>query len=105
MRIALLACVLCAAAGPSWAQEDVKLDVKPLTGDYFMAPPIDSEDPKAPADHINFRLTGDAAKSMWDAMKVKTTPDECIGRMAKWVQSMVCYGPAIEAGSLAPDDS
>jgi hypothetical protein len=95
---------LCAAAVPALAQEDVKPDVKPLTGDYYMSPAIDSEDPKAPADHINFTITGDAAKSMWDAMKAKATPDECIGRMAKWVDGLVCYGPAT-SGTLAPTDS
>jgi hypothetical protein len=69
-----------------------------------MAPAMDSDNPKAPADHINFRITGDAAKSMWDALKVKTVPDECIGRMSRWVQGLVCYGPAT-SGALAPDDS
>ncbi len=38
---------------PALAQDDVKLDVKPLTGDYYMGPPIDAEDPNAPKDHIN----------------------------------------------------
>jgi hypothetical protein len=106
MRLLVMA-GLCAAAIPALAQEDVKLDVKPLTGTYYMAPPIDSDDPKAPADHINFSITGDAAKAMWDAMKVETQPDECIGRMAKWVQSLVCYGPPSpqSGGALAPTDS
>jgi hypothetical protein len=105
MRFWAMAAVLCAASVPASAQDDVKLDVKPLTGDYFMAPAIDTDDPKAPADHINFRVTGNAAKSMWDAMKVETTPDECVGRMARWVQSLVCYGPSTPGGALAPDDS
>ena len=107
MRFWVAAAALCAASAPALTQEGVKLDVEPLTGDYFMAPPIDSDDPKAPADHINFTITGDAAKSMWDAMKVETTPDECVGRMARWVQSLVCYGPASpeSGGALAPNDS
>jgi hypothetical protein len=107
MRFWGIAAMLCVASGPALAQEDVKLDVKPLTGDYFMAPAIDSDDPKAPADHINLRITGDAAKSMWDAMKVETRPDECIGRMSRWVESLVCYGPPSpeSGGALAPDDS
>jgi len=107
MRLWAVAGVLFAASVPAVAQEDIKLDVKPLTGDFYMAPPIDSDDPKAPADHINFSITGDAAKAMWDAMKVKEQPDECVGRMAKWVQSLVCYaGPSPESGgALAPDDS
>jgi hypothetical protein len=99
MRFVVMAGLICASI-PALAQDYVK----PLTGDYFMAPPIDSEDPKAPADHINFTITGAAAKSMWDAMKVDTTPDECVGRMAKWVQGLVCYGQAT-SGALAPTDS
>ena len=107
MRFLGVAAMLCVVTVPALAQEDVQLDVKGLTGDYYMAPAIDSEDPKAPADHINFRITGDAAKSMWDAMKVKTTPDECIGRMSRWVKSLVCYGPPSpeSGGALAADDS
>ena len=102
--LAMTGLVLAGAIVPALAQDDVKLDIKPLTGSYYMAPPIDSDDPKAPADHIDLTITGDAAKAMWDAMKVETQPDECIGRMAKWVESMVCYGPAT-SGGLAPDDS
>ena len=105
MRLAVMAgLVFLSAIVPALAQEDVKLDVKPLTGTFYMAAPIDAEDPKAPADNIYFTVTGDAAKSMWDAMKVETTPDECVGRMARWVQSLVCYGPAT-SGALAPGDS
>jgi hypothetical protein len=102
MRLLVIA-GLCAVAVPTLAQDDVK----PLTGTYYMSPPIDSDDPKAPADHINFSITGDAAKAMWDAMKVETQPDECVGRMAKWVQSLVCYGPPSpqSGGALAPGDS
>jgi hypothetical protein len=106
MRFVVMAgAMLVGAVVPALAQEDVNPEVKPLTGDYYMAPPIDSEDPKAPADHVNFRITGNAAKSMWDAMKVETKPDECVGRMSRWVQSLVCYGPATSGGALAPDDS
>jgi len=97
--------ILYAALAPAAAQEDVQLQVKPLTGDFYMAPPIDAEDPKAPADHIVMTITGDAAKAMWNAIKVKTQPDECVGRMAKWVESMVCYGPATPGGALAQGDS
>src|SRR3954465_4968839 len=107
MRFFLTVAAICAASIPALAQEDLKLDVKPLTGEYFMAPPIDSDDPKAPADPIDLTITGAAAKAMWDAMSVAPTPDECVGRMAKWVQSMVCYGPATSdsGGALATGDS
>jgi hypothetical protein len=92
---------LIGARVPAWAQDP---DVKPVTGTYYMAPAMDAEDPKAPVDHMYLTLTGDTAKSMWDAMKVETTPDECIGRMARWVNGLVCYGPAT-SGSLAAGDS
>jgi hypothetical protein len=105
MRVIVIASVLCATVVPALAQEEVQ--DKPLTGTYYMSPAIDAEDPKAPADHINLAITGDAAKAMWDAMKVKTEPDECIGRMAKWVNSLVCYGPPSpeSGGALGPNDS
>ena len=94
MRFVVIAgAMLCAAIVPALAQEEGQIEEKPLTGSYYMAPALDAEDPKAPADHINFSIKGDAAKSMWDAMKVKAMPDECIGRMSKWVESVVCYGP------------
>lgn len=89
---------------PASAQDQPAIDIKPLTGEFYMAPAVDAED-GAPADNFNITLTGDGAKAMWDAMKSKVQPDECVGRMAKWVKSLVCYGPATESGALAPDDS
>jgi hypothetical protein len=52
-------------------------------------------------------LTGDVAKSMWDAIPGASEPDECIGRMVKWSQSLACYGPPSpqSSGGLAPDDA
>jgi hypothetical protein len=103
VRSALILAFACVAIAPALAQDDPS---KPLTGSFYMAPSVDAEDPKAPADHIVLSITGDAAKSMWDAMKVKTEPDECIGRMARQVQGMVCYGPGTTmAGPLGADDS
>jgi len=95
----------CSIAAPAWAQDNGKdqapaqdqVQTKPLTGSYYMAPPMDTDDPNAPNDHIFITITGDAAKEMWDAMKVDTTPDECVGRMARWVKSLVCYGPSTQA--------
>jgi hypothetical protein len=96
----------CGLISPALAQEDTQVENKPLTGSYYMAPPIDAADPKAPADHIVMTITGDAAKAMWDAMKADITPDECVGRMSRWVQSLVCYGASTEASQpLAPDQS
>ena len=101
------AALACGSISPSWAQdENGQVDAKPLTGSYYMAPPIDAEDPKAPADHLFLTLTGNVAKEMWDAMKVETAPDECVGRMARWVQSLVCYGPSTQASQpLGPNES
>jgi hypothetical protein len=109
MRRALIAGVL--SIGSGWigtaaAQDEAEVQLKPLTGSYYMAPTTDAENPNAPDDHIYMTVTGDAAKAMWDAMKVDTTPDECLGRMARWVQSLVCYGPATQMSDpLGPDDS
>jgi hypothetical protein len=95
-----------ATISPAFAQDDDQVPTKPLTGSYYMAPPMDTADPNAPNDHIFITLTGDAAKDMWDAMKVETTPDECVGRMARWVKSLVCYGPSTQASQpLGPNES
>ncbi|HVY99491.1 MAG TPA: hypothetical protein VHA35_08325 [Dongiaceae bacterium] len=112
MRLPIAGIALaCGLISPALAQDSNgedggQVDVKPLTGSYYMAPPIDAEDPNAPADHVFITLTGDVAKEMWDAMKVEATPDECVGRMARWVQSLVCYGPSSQASQpLGPDES
>jgi hypothetical protein len=95
----------CGLISPASAQDD-QIPTKPLTGSYYMAPPMDTADPNAPNDHIFITLTGDVAKDMWDAMSVEATPDECVGRMARWVKSLVCYGPATQASQpLAPNES
>lgn len=104
--VAIAGLLLWGATAPALAQDAGEPDIKPLTGNYYMGPAADAEDPKAPADHIYLTVTGDAAKSMWDAMTGETKPDECVGRMAKWAKSLVCYGPATEmSGPLQPEDS
>ena len=91
----------CGMAAPALAQDDTQtqdqIPTKPLTGDYYMAPPMDTTDPKAPVDHIFMTITGDAAKAMWDAMKADITPDECVGRMSRFINGLVCYGPSTQA--------
>ena len=90
---------------PAAAQEEAPVDLKPLAGNYYLGPAVDAED-GAPADTFYATVTGDAAKAMWDAIKAKPTPDECVGRMAKWASSLVCYGPGTEmSGPLGPDES
>ena len=96
----------CAAIAPALAQDAGEPEIQPLAGTYYMAPAPDAEDPQAPADHIYLTITGDAAKSMWDTMTDEATPDECFGRMAKWAEHLVCYGPGTEmSGPLQPEDS
>jgi hypothetical protein len=96
-----------ALTSPALAQDDNgQVTEKPLTGTYYLAPSSDSNDPNAPSDHLFMTLTGDVAKEMWDAMKVDPAPDECVGRMARWVQNLVCYGPSSQASQpLGPGES
>jgi hypothetical protein len=107
MRFWVFAVLLGTASVPALAQEDVQLDIKPVTGSYYMGPAMDSDDPNAPKDHIYMTLTGDVAKSMWDAIAGEPQPDECVGRMVKWSNSLACYGPPSpqSGGAPAPDDS
>src|SRR5689334_8200358 len=102
-----LICFGLGCIGTAAAQDDAAdVQPKPLTGSFYMAPPIAADDPKAPLDHIYMTVTGDAAKAMWDAMKPDTSPDECVGRMARWAESVVCYGPSSQTSQpLGPDDS
>jgi hypothetical protein len=104
MRVLGIAALLCAASVPAPAQD---VPLKPITGQYYVGPAMDSDDPNGPADHIYMTITGDAAKAMWDGIPGESQPDECIGRMVKWSKSLACYaGPSPESGgSLAPDDS
>jgi len=92
--------------GQTEGQPQDQVQTKPLTGSYYMSPPMDVTDPNAPNDHIFITLTGDAAKDMWDALKVETTPDECVGRMSRFIDGLVCYGPSTQASQpLAPNES
>ena len=87
-------------------QNEDQVQTKPLTGDYYMAPPMDTTDPNVPDDHIFMTITGDAAKAMWDAMKVDTVPDECGGCMSRFGTVLVCYGASTQASQpLAPGES
>jgi hypothetical protein len=104
MRFWGIAALLCVAGVPALAQD---VELKPITGTYYMGPAMDAEDSKAPKDHIYFTITGDAAKSMWDAIGGEPSPDECVGRMVRWSKSLACYGPPSpeSGGTLAPEDS
>jgi hypothetical protein len=86
---------------PMTAQAQDAMHPKPLTGDYYVGPVIDGED-GAPSDHYYITLTGDSAKAMYDAMKTETTKDECVGRMARWSQGLVCYGAGTDGAPADP---
>ncbi|HVM82378.1 MAG TPA: hypothetical protein VMW18_00710 [Candidatus Binatia bacterium] len=99
---AVMALLLAGAAIPAAHAQDAG---KPLTGDFNVGPALDAAE-GSPADHIYLTLTGDAAKAMWDTMKVKTEPDECVGRMSKSLKGLTCYGAGTEmSGPLGPNDS
>ena len=81
-RAAFAACLLLAAVAIPAASQDSE---KQLTGTYAIAgkeavdPP-----PGQPNDtHLQLFLTGNAARDLYNAMKVKATPDECTGHNAR----------------------
>ena len=81
-RVGIAGCLLLAAiAIPAASQEDAKA----LTGTYAIAgkEAIDPP-PGQPTDtHLQLFLTGDSARDLYRAMKVKEVPDECIGHEAR----------------------
>ena len=81
-RIAIAGCVLLATiAVPAASQEEARA----LTGTYAIAgkEAIDPP-PGQPTDtHLQLFLTGDSARELYQAMKVKEVPDECIGHQAR----------------------
>ena len=80
-RARSLLCVLLAAFAIPAASQD---GTKKLTGSYMLAGK-DAVDPPPgqPQDtHLQLYLDGDAARDLYQAMKVKAMPDECIGHDA-----------------------
>ncbi len=78
---------------------------KPLTGDFYVGPGVEAQtdgDAAAPKDHFFVTLTGDSAKAMYEALSSEEVQDECVGRIAKWANGLVCYGPKTSDGSV-PD--
>ena len=57
-----------------------------VTAKNYLDPP--EEEPKD--SHLRFQLTGDAAKDLYQAMKVAEKPDECTGAVARKVGEMQC---------------
>jgi hypothetical protein len=78
---AATACLLLAAiAIPAASQEP-----KPLTGTYAIAgkEAVDPPPDQANDTHLQLFLSGNAARDLYKAMKVKAVPDECIGQGAQ----------------------
>lgn len=74
---------------PAEAMDDV---VMPLAGDFTMLAPLDAESDNAPKTVATFYVTGDVAKEMWQAFPMEPVEDECVGRLSKFGNGMVCYG-------------
>ncbi len=62
-----------------------------LEGEFDMLAPLDAPD-DAPKDIAVFYVTGDAAQRMWDAFPMEPIEDECVGRLSKYGNGIVCYG-------------
>ena len=81
-RVVVLGFLLLAAVAIPAASQD---GTKKLTGTYMLAgkEAIDPP-PDQPKDtHLQLFLDGDAARDLYQAMKVKALPDECIGHGAR----------------------
>jgi hypothetical protein len=72
----------------------------PLAGDFTMLAPLDATEDAAPRTVASFYVTGRAAQEMWDAFPMEPVADECVGRLSKYGNGMVCYG-ANGDGSVA----
>ena len=84
---------------PAEAQEQT---IIPLEGEFDMMPRLDAESDAAPKDVAVFYLTGAPAQKMWDAFPMQPVRDECVGRLSKYGNGMVCYGA--NGDGSAPDE-
>jgi hypothetical protein len=74
---------------------------RPLQGSYVVAgATLVDAPPDEPRDtHLRLTLEGDAARELWDAMKVEPAYDECLddGTRSKRVGEMQCWLQADDA--------
>lgn len=80
--LAAAACLLLAAVAiPASSQEATKK----LTGSYAIAgkEAVDPPPGQAKDTHLQLFLSGSAARDLYNALKVKATPDECTGPDAR----------------------
>ena len=61
---------------------------KPLEGTYAITGEYTSE--VGVRSHYRFQLNGEAAKDMYQSLKVKTTIDECTEALSKKIENMQC---------------
>ncbi len=73
----------------------------PLTGAFVMVPKLGA-DQGAPADRILMYVEGQAAETMWNTMTAPVMEDQCIGRQAKSVGALTCYGPNLDNSPADP---
>jgi hypothetical protein len=66
--------------------------IRPLEGDFTMLAPLGAESDEAPKTVATFYVTGEAAQEMWEAFPMEPVEDECVGRLSKYGNGMVCYG-------------
>jgi hypothetical protein len=64
----------------------------PLEGEFDMLAPLDAADDKAEKSVAVFYVTGAPAQKMWDAFPMAPVEDECVGRLSKFGNGIVCYG-------------
>lgn len=74
---------------PAVAQEQT---IIPLEGEFDMLAPLGSEDESAAKSVAVFYITGAPAQKMWEAFPMQPVEDECVGRLSKFGNGMVCYG-------------
>ena len=81
-RTGIAGCLLLAAIALPDSSQDAE---KTLSGTYeFAGKEAIDPPPDQPRDtHLQLFLAGNAAKDLYDALKVKAVPDECIGGDAK----------------------
>jgi hypothetical protein len=81
---AVLASTLCVAASNDRSP-------KPLSGVYAISPNDPYPEPETPLDsHFWVNLKGDAAKDLYDAMKVAPRFDGCAAALQKKIGGMEC---------------
>jgi hypothetical protein len=73
---------------PAVAQEQT---IVPLEGEFDMLAPLGSEDAAEKSVAV-FYVTGAPAQKMWDAFPMQPVEDECVGRLSKFGNGIVCYG-------------